>query len=138
MLSTVQEPQTVLRDEMMRRIGAFVGILFTGALLTFGTSCMFLLSSKDENSFRYRNRILRVYVVVLLFTVITFELEAFTLSNVSSIFLSQPLQKVAEITGQLNTAYGLTVVAVGGLTDGVLVSPLLLNPLEVDTALIVH
>lgn len=134
MISTVQELETASHNEMMRRIGVLVGILFTGALLTLGTSCMFLLSSKKENSFRYRDRILRAYIVVLLFTVIAFELEAFTLSNASSIFLSQPPQKVTEITGQLNTAYGLTVVAIGGLTDGVLVS-LLSNSLEVGIAL---
>ncbi len=106
---------------MMEMIGLLLGTLLTGVLLTLGISSLFLLSSNggDRNLLR-RNHFLRVYIIILLSTVVVFDAEGFVLVN-SSIIISQPLDMLQKFLGMWAKVVGITSMVSVLLADGVLV-----------------
>ncbi len=120
--TVTEEFQAYLNILMTNMVGLLVGALLTGILLSLGISSLFLLSSKgrDRNLLR-RNRFLRVYIIILLSTVLIFDAEAFVGVNRVAIFFSQPRHTAQELTGIWAKVLGLTTAAIVLLADGVLV-----------------
>lgn len=108
--------------QLMYGIGLSIGILLTGGLISFGISCLFLLSGGHDSRTRKQHRLLRVYIVALLFLVIPFVVAEFINSNAFVIFYIHSTPSQADRTfGFLTFFVDLTPVLVGSLTDGLLV-----------------
>ncbi len=108
-----------LKDQMMQMIGLLLGVLLTGILLTLGISSLFLLSFKGENkNLSRRNRLLRVYIIVLLLVVPIFGAGAFVLLSGDIVFFSQQKDTLERFWGKVVAS---TTMAIILLADGLLV-----------------
>ncbi len=110
------------KRQMMESMGLLFGTLLTGVLLTLRISSLFLLSSRraDRNLLR-RNRFLRVYIIILLLTVLTFDAEVFALVNGAAVISSQSHNALQRFVGTLGWALGATTMVIALFGDGILV-----------------
>lgn len=116
-----QQTYDMLHPQLLLTTGYIVGILFTGGLISSGISCIFLLSTENGGKLSTQNRVLRLYVLVLILLVVGFEVATFLSSNGTVIFYFYSPSKTPQLTVILGTL-GLALAVVSGcLTDGVLV-----------------
>ncbi|KAF5349727.1 hypothetical protein D9756_008956 [Leucocoprinus leucothites] len=120
-LLTIQEVNTYLHSRLLFNIGLSIGILLTGGLVSFGISCVFLLSGNKDPETLTQHRLLRAYIIALLFIVTGFVIEEFLRwSELGPYSHSTPSQ--ADRSSRLLTfAINVTPVLVAALTDGLLV-----------------
>ncbi|KAF9446008.1 hypothetical protein P691DRAFT_761994 [Macrolepiota fuliginosa MF-IS2] len=109
-----------LHDGTMCMAEIFLCSLLAGSLITLGISCVILLAREKERMSK-QHRLLRIYVIALLFLIVSLEVEIFlgTGSNVAPCFWSP--RKVQEYSDLVMFLGYLTVLAVYALTDGLLV-----------------
>ncbi len=101
---------------------------FPGVLLALGVSSLILLSStRADRNLLTRNRFLRVYIIILLLTVLTFDAEVFVLVNGVDVFnFARSQDALQKFVGMWGRVLGATSMVITLLADGVLVC-LLLN-----------
>lgn len=100
-------------------IGIVIGAVIFGALLTLGMSCVRLLAPLDGKRL-LQLRLLRVYVISLMLINTIYGVENFLWSNFLSIFGDEVQER--RFFASIQLACTFTMVLVGVLTDGLLVS----------------
>ncbi|KAF9444486.1 hypothetical protein P691DRAFT_778218 [Macrolepiota fuliginosa MF-IS2] len=118
-MRTNAETYNFFHDQMVWEIGIATGFLLTGGLITLWISCIFLLARGKQRASR-QHLFFRIYITALLFLVISLEIEELLRLFCSVIFPNQigQQQKMLNI---LTILTSLTPVAIGALTDGLLV-----------------
>jgi hypothetical protein len=104
----------------MWTIGTLTAAMFTGGLITSGITCIFLLSTR--NGMRRQNCYLQAYVVTLILMVLVLDIVAIFWSYEYTLFCFYSPQQAVYADRILTILFVLFAVAVGALTDGILVS----------------
>lgn len=108
-------------------VGVLVGVLFSGILVNAGVSSLVLFRAESKRGASSRQgHFLCAYIIALLFLVIAFEAQEFIMCNASIIFRGEPPLKLPNIIGTLLKVANMTLVVILGLTDGLLVSTVIL------------
>jgi hypothetical protein len=109
----------ILHDQLIRNIGNLVGAVVTGGVITSGIVSIFFLSTKHR--MRRQNRYLRIYVILLILLVLAYDVLNIILSQVDYIFCFRTEQEFFAMLVNFERATMVLIVAVGALTDGILV-----------------
>jgi hypothetical protein len=124
MAPTAQQVSQYMQGRFLSRPAAAIGLLFCGALISFGISCILLLSANPEMKASKQHRLLRAYTVAVVLTVIMHNLCVFLWLNAVEIFdpdwSSQ--DRLADASLITYLLYTITPLFVAILTDGLLVS----------------
>ncbi|KAF5349662.1 hypothetical protein D9756_008964 [Leucocoprinus leucothites] len=119
---TIQDVYNNMHIQLVHTIGVSIGVLLTGGLISFGISCIFLLSGGHDPETSKQQRLLRVYIIVLLFLVTAFIIAEFLNSNAFVIFYIHSTPSQVDRSSRLLTFFvNITPILVGALTDGILV-----------------
>lgn len=108
-------------------VGLVIGAVFFGALVSLGLNCIFLLTPRGGKD-SLQLRLLRGYVFALLLANTVYTVENFLLANFSTVFTRSIMAGSAGQTwrdfSKVQLLCHLTIVTIGALTDGLLVSGL--------------
>lgn len=119
--SNPKEIRILFHEQMISSIGPSLGILFAGGLLTLSMICIFLLSPKGKEASK-QQRLLRIYVVVVVAFVLAFQLLAFLSVNSPAFIDPGPKHDLPDVVYAVDITMNSLPVIVGGLIDGLLVN----------------
>ncbi|KAF9447975.1 hypothetical protein P691DRAFT_818495 [Macrolepiota fuliginosa MF-IS2] len=120
MSADLDKADAMLRDVLPLTIGGTAGALFTGACLTLGTICFSLLSSGTAGSSK-EHRLLQIYVVILMLTVVGFYVVTFLVLNLPAVFRPHTIDVVERQGNKLSIALYIFQAIILYMTDGLLV-----------------
>jgi hypothetical protein len=118
--------------------GSFVGILFTGGLITTGISCIFFLSTNQTDGREREYLWLRAHVVLLLLLVPVFQILVILSSQGTVIFYFHSIERQLQLLIDFQRTYLTLSIVIASVTDAMLVRKFVHDEMTTAERLSIH